>query len=131
MKHIFYLIGIIAIIHELYILFSPIKHTQSINRIKKLQKDNVKMDEWTNGQRNYCYLGIMYWIYVICGLMSFQWIIYLAIMVLSVIPKPHWTLKFIDAAITLFLLIFAFINAYHLNIGSFEMIHYITNFFTH
>jgi len=57
------------------------------------------------------------WIYLIfIGLISSQWIGFLALIVLSLIPKKWFTLRIIDNILGIAILLFVLLNKYHFQI---------------
>jgi len=114
MKHIFYLITILPILWELMCLVKPVRAKKFKESVKALK--GKPFEEWTNNQRNVTVLNLMYLIWIFVGLFSGQWVVFLIILLLSFVPKKFVFMIVIDSFVTLCLLIFLIINAYHLKI---------------
>lgn len=117
MKHIFYIMAIAPILWELQCILSPIKTSAQIKSMK-----GKKFDEYSPNQKAIIVfmLGYLFWIFV--GLLSFQWPLFLLMFALGMIPKKYWVVRLIDSAITVVILMFIIINAYHLNIDVWQLI---------
>lgn len=61
-------------------------------------------------------LDVMYLLWTFGGLFTFQWPVFLFLLLLGLIPKRKLSLRRADALISLLVLIFIVINAYHLKI---------------
>lgn len=114
MKHVFYLLAIFPIFYEMVNVSSPKKLQDFHKRFKNLKSN--EFDEWTEAQKTYSIFSLFYVAWVIVGLLTFQWPVFLFILLLSIIPKYFIWIRFVDSLITLSLLFFIIINAYHLHI---------------
>lgn len=121
MKHIFYFFGIFAIIYELMVLTSPKRLVNFIANFKKQQREKG-YDSLSSFQKGYSVLALGYIVWLLGGLFTFQWPIFLFIVVIGFIPKKHFLIVIFDSFISALLLGFAIINAYHLNIDVFKLI---------
>jgi hypothetical protein len=69
------------------------------------------------------FMHLFYMIWLFFGLFSpLNWPIFLFLLLESFIPKRIFLLRFADGVISLSLLLFAFLNAYHLHINVFEFL---------
>lgn len=109
MTHIFYLFGILAIIWEAVTFRVPSRIINFQNRLKS--------KKFTNFDTLLMFFGITYVIWMFVGLLTSQWWSFLALVVLSLIPKGNrkWLIS-IDGFISLIILLFILINKYHLHI---------------
>lgn len=114
---IFYLIGILAITWEFMGITSPIKMHKAFKEMRKIMKSEGGFDSLPSNYKTVSFLMIGYFIWVLVGLFTNNWLIFLALLVLSVIPKRWVVQRWIDSVITLALLLFAIINTFHLHIN--------------
>lgn len=117
MTNLFYFLIFFAIAFEGMSLSSPKRVHAFSNKAVK-----VKYPEMTSTQKSFLWCQLCYTTWCFIGLFTFQWPIFLVIIITSFIPKKHWILRMIDAGITLCLLFFILINKYHLNINIWEFI---------
>lgn len=118
MKHIYYAMIIFPLIWEMMSINSPKKVFFFIQRMK-LVKD---FDNYNDREKLDSFFTILYIIWTLIGLASFQWPMFGLILLISFIPKKHWIITWLDAIVTFCILVFVFINAYHLNIDVFQVI---------
>jgi hypothetical protein len=116
MKHIFYILTIFPILWE-FICITDIKRFWD-NRCKmvELKKQKANFDLYSTNQKalTICMIGYFIWNFV--GLLTFQWPVFLALLLLGFIPKPWIWLEWIDGFISIFVLLFIVLNAYHCKI---------------
>ena len=123
MKHLFYLLTIFPILWEMANISSPKKMHETLKRMKDIKE----YDKYSAKQKMFSFLMLCYVGWTLVGFMSFQWPIFLIIILMSFIPKAHYVLRWIDSFITLMLLVFIMVNAYHLKIDTYNV---ILNYFT-
>ena len=114
MKHIFYFMAIAPIIWEAMNL-SSIKRTHSFIMGMRNMKGK-KYDDYSSSQKAYslCALGYIGWNFI--GFFTFQWPIFVAFFMFGLIPKTNIYFRWIDSFISLGVLFFVVLNAYHLKI---------------
>lgn len=119
MTYLFYFPAFIAILWELmYGVLSP-KRTHSFVKSFK----GKKFDDLTSSQKSVSVCMIFYMIWVLVGLMSSQWVIFIALLLVSIlIPKKILIIRWIDSLISLALLIFLILNKFHLHIDLWKLI---------
>lgn len=121
MKTLFYLIAPIFIIYEMSHFSNP---GQAISFKKKLT--TTPREEMKDVLSGSDYLGIftnlLYFFWILIGLMSFNWLIFLVLLIMSFIPKGYnkYAIK-LDSLISALLIMFALINEYHLRINLLEL----------
>lgn len=122
MKHIFYFIAICPILWEITVLCNIQKVHIFIINYRKLQNQNeIKI----NGKKTmFTVLQIFYIGWVFIGFFSFQWIVFLFMFLFGLIAKNNIVLRWFDAFISLTVLIFIILNAYHFKI---DIISFILN----
>lgn len=123
MKHIFYFIGLIYILWEILSLSSPRFLSNKRKEIKKIL-DN-KSDLSLMQSIYLIFFVILYWIWLLVGLITFQWWLFCLILVLGFMPKKHYVLVFFDALITSILLLFGILNTYHFKITFSQVIEFL------
>jgi len=101
---------------------SPKKVHEALKRLKAIKK----YDDYSSKQKALSSMMLGYIAWTLIGLMSFQWPIFAIILLMSFIPKPHYTLRWLDSFITFLLLAFIILNAYQLKIDTY---HLILNYF--
>ena len=120
MTHIFYIGLIIFIIYEVYSFLNAEKINTRQTEYKDLPKDvNKEYFLWKNGGFliKLSLFNMFYFIYVFVGIFSSQWLLFLAILLLSLIPKKTVAVRRIDSVLTIIILLFILINKYHLHIN--------------
>lgn len=122
MTHIFYIGLIIFIIYEVYSFLNAEKINTRQIEYKDLPKDvNKEYFLWKNGGFliKLSLFNMFYFIYVFVGIFSSQWLLFLAILLLSLIPKKIVAVRRIDSVLSIIILLFILINKYHLHINLF------------
>lgn len=117
MKHIFYFLAFAGILWELHGLLSPIKTRDAIFRIRAKSSDDM-----TTNERALIFMMFFYFMWTFIGLFTFQWAAFLVLFVLGLIPKKWVALRWADNFVSLLLLIFIVINAYHLHLNPITLI---------
>ena len=123
MKHIFYFFTLFPLILELSKVFSIRAYHKFILSIanRETAKKNEREDEFTFIITFYC----LYILWAFIGLFSFQWIIFLYLLIIGFIPKKFMILRWLDAVISFCTLLFVILNAYHFKI---DVYIFIVNF---
>lgn len=111
MKHIFYLMTIAPLMFEFYTICDVYK----VHSFMKTMR-NTKSDELNSTQKSLQIYCLVYFIWTFIGLITFQWIVFIFLLLTSIIPKKYVIIRFIDSIISAFILLFIIINAYHLKI---------------
>jgi hypothetical protein len=122
MKHLFYFFTIFALFWEFSIIADVKKYSQFKTSFKKLIKENIKIDDWTTLQKTFSFLQLGYVLWTFVGIFTFQWPVFILFILISMIPKPYKWMMWLDAFISILILLFVLINAYHLKIDVFGMI---------
>jgi len=120
MNHLFYFIAFLAILWEVRVL-------RNLPDFLALHKRNKGKKHISEMEDKYVGLMALTWLYVfwiLVGLIfSSQWIVFGIILLLSfLLPKKYKILKQINSVLTICLLLFACINAYHLKINLYQLI---------
>lgn len=119
LKFLFYSWGLLAILFEIMVMKSPKKYNNYIQSIVKIKKS----DKPSGTQIALILLMCGYMAWGLIGLFSSQWVLFAALIILSWIPKlKFWILCWIDSVLTLPLLIFILLNAFHLHIDVWKLI---------
>lgn len=121
MKHIFYFFTIFAIMAEMYSFIETKRFHDFINRFKKESKEK-KFDDWSSSQKIMCFWMPIYILWTLCGLFTFQWEIFLFLITIGMISKKWVWYRKIDSLITILVLIFIILNAYHFKIDIWNLI---------
>ena len=114
MQHLFYFIGLAPIMWELQNMLSPVKYQALSKSIRALK--GKPMETWGDREKNAALLNFAYLVWTMVGLFSSQWILFLALFLLSLIPKRFAVHHAIDAAICLSILVLIILNKYHLHL---------------
>lgn len=126
LKIIFYLPGILAVIWEICIIQAPKEMTESLRNYnyRAATKGANGKSIATNMDHFYTFFMILYFLWCLVGLLSSQWIVFVLIMILGLMPKPEfkWGVRFLDALVTLGLLLFILLNAFHFHINNWEFL---------
>lgn len=114
MKHLFYFFGILILVYELYALV----HAHDIHKFSKDLKERAKRDgyRYSVNEVGFVLLHGIYVIWAACGLITFQWPLFICLFILSLIPKSNVYIRALDSSATIMILLFMILNAYHLRI---------------
>lgn len=127
LKFLFYAGMLVPLISEFNAIFSTRKMIGFNRRLIEIGKlpSHEKMKALTEDRElaSSVYMHLFYMIWLFFGLFSpLNWPIFLFLLLESFIPKRIFLLRFADGVISLSLLLFAFLNAYHLHINVFEFL---------
>lgn len=117
MKHIFYFITIFPLLWE-FINITNINRTHLFFKTFRKMKGK-KFDDYSPTQKKISILMMFYIIWVIIGLFSSQWIVFVSILIISIIPKKYIIIRWIDSLVSALLLLFIILNVYHFKIDLF------------
>lgn len=118
MVHVFYIFAVVAIIWEAMCVYdTKVAHTK-LTAFRKLKRE----DKWTSAQGAFAVFNVVYFAWTIVGLLSSQWVLFAALLAISFIPRKNIVMFWINAAISLMLLVFMLVNKYHLHINLFNLI---------
>lgn len=121
MKHIFFLLVGFLALYEIMKVFNYRKVYSRVTEYNRLSGDKEKMEVYYKKHPLILValaLDILGWLVVIVGLMTSQWVLFLAVMALSLSRFQRlgsWAVC-IDGIITVSIYLFAIINTYHLHI---------------
>lgn len=119
MIHIYYLIGIFGILWELYNLYFPRKVAEFLKGIKNKPKEQ----ESSSIQKAYYYLMSGYMIWILVGMVTSNWFIFLTLFVLGILNLRRSVVgTWLRAFISLVLIFFAILNNYHFHIDVFNLL---------
>ena len=124
MKVIFYLFTIIAIMYELHVLLNPkrtLSFMQELKRVSKIESDDG-IKKYNLKQITFYLFSLGYLIWGTIGLMTFNWVLFLIMLLIGLIPKRYYLQYIIDSLIVIPLLVFAIVNTFHLKINLFNYI---------
>jgi len=142
MKHIYYFIGLIFVVYEVYWIYKPSK---MLNLSKEYKEKEKEFDKITDDDRYFRLFllvaipNLVFFLWVLLGLLTYNWVIFLINIILSFfIIKPllklfgkneyfKLTLHWLNSIKGLVLGLFVIINSYHLKIDLYE---YIIKIFT-
>lgn len=123
MAHIYYLFTFMFLIYEFMTVVDPIK----IHRFAIKFKNRDKNKEMSSNENIYLFFNLFYMTWALLGLLTFQWPIFLYIVIAAFIPKTWIVWRWIDAAIGVIILLFIILNKYHFQIDLWPIIQvYIT-----
>lgn len=133
MKVFYYFFTVFALLYEFYVLLNPKRCLSFKTNLMQTLKENKKAKEegriekkLTSEQISMLLLNLLYFIWVITGLMSFNWLLFLTIFIISLIPKKHFLQYIFDSIITISILLFALLNTFHFKI---ELFSYVLSLF--
>lgn len=120
MKNVFYFLTIFPILWEVMNLVSINKTHQFVLGLKAMK--GKKYDEYLSSQKSFsiCMIGYIIWNFI--GFFSFQWTVFLGLFLFGLIPKKYIWFRWIDSFISLSVLIFIVLNAYHFKIDVWELL---------
>lgn len=121
MKHVFYAMTLLFIIWEMVSLYHFKTMKQKIKEVSDKSKIALQGDE--NGLEQYIFLYIIivfflfgYLVWGLVGLFTFQWPVFLLLFLIGLIPKKDGFIRLVDSAVSIAILLFIVLNAYHFNI---------------
>ena len=123
MTHVFYVFGIFFIIYSMMMVVSPKKYNDFLKQIKDKQDKQEKPD--TTVALTGCFIALVsigYLFWLVIGLLTFQWPVFVSLIVLSFIPAKHYVIRFFKSFLILLVLVFILLNAYHFNIDVLSLI---------
>jgi hypothetical protein len=118
MIHVFYFFSLFAILWEIIGVINPKRVTVFVKNMKSVGG----WDGYTERQKNLSVYMLLYLLWVFLGLFTDQWVLFLTIFFLSLIPKKFVALRFVNSLLTLLVLILILINFYHLQIDFSSMV---------
>lgn len=124
MGNVFYLFAFVAIVWELITVTSP---RRVVNFQKRFNENTKDFGDWEQNQRLVGVFMLCYIAWTLIGLLSSQWIIFLSLLALGLIPKGMVVWRWIDSVISLALLIFMLLNVFHLHI---DLLQWVKSFFS-
>ncbi len=121
MKFVFFFFGIFALLYEIMVLVR-VKDANSF--FSKIRSDIKTKDfnDLTDTQKTFTVLTVLYSLWVLVGLFSSQWVLFVVYLMISIIPKKTVFVRFVDAIVSVLLLLFILINTFHLHINLFDAI---------
>ncbi len=111
LKTLFYLPAVLAIIYEYNVLIETKKVFAFQNKYKETEAINCD-----NNQKAFTFFTFGYFLWIIIGIFSSQWIGFVSIIALAMIPKKNFIVLKIDAFLTLCIIVFMVLNAFHFHI---------------
>lgn len=124
LQWIYYSFAFLAILWEVFVFWNPKKVTNFISENEHKDRDEIPFEFRALAVLMFCYA---FW--VIMGLFTNQWFLFLALLALSLIPKKYYVLRCIDAFLSVSLLIFIIINQFHLHYTAPDVLAFIKSFF--
>lgn len=122
MKHLFYFIAFLPILWEIMVLSNPKKVARFISILRAKSKYNLTKKNYTNAEKAFYLLNLGYIGWSIAGLLSSQWVLFLIIILLGFMPKKHYITIWINSLLSLAVLIFIILNAYHFHIDVYSWV---------
>lgn len=113
MEIIFY----IAVLSCIIIEIAQLSETKRIVNAIYRYKEDKKM---TTNYGIYIFANLFYWAISFIGLLSFQWYLFLLIIIMGFIPKGKYIwIRKADSLVTIAILLFIVLNKYHFHINLF------------
>lgn len=122
MIHLFYLSSIVFVIYSIFSMINPKKLTNFFSSFKELKNSKELTNDKIATGCLLALISVFFLIWVLVGLLTFQWPLFILLLVLSYIPARHYVIRFIKSFVVTNLLIFILLNAYHFNIDVFDFI---------
>jgi len=118
MKYLFYLIGIFPILWEMINIFDFEKVYNYKRKLRKIKDSDVLSSD----QKLLLIFMLLYIVWMLIGLFTFNWILFLILFLSTLIPKKNKFLMLLDSVISLIILLFIILNAFHFNIDLWYLI---------
>lgn len=113
-KYLFYFMAFMPILFELKTLIHIKRAHQFSLETKSLK--GKEFEDWPLSQRTYAILSVGYFIWAFVGLFTFQWPIFLGFILISFIPKKFVWFRWLDSLLSLIVLLFVVLNAFHFKV---------------
>jgi len=137
MKHIFYLVAIAFIIYEIIWITNPKVQIDKSKRFIEESKKNKgkKWDDYTDEYKDLFkskgLVSLIFTLWMVAGLLTFNWLPFLAILVFNLIiiapiskltkySTGHTVLHWLNSIVGFVFGIFVVVNSYHLKINVYE-----------
>lgn len=111
METIFYLLIAFFLFVEIILLLGAQRVHKAMLKYK-----GVKPNECSVNYKLYAFVGTFYFFFCFVGLISSQWLGFMAIIILALIPKRWLTWRIIDSLLSIAILLFILLNKYHFHI---------------
>ena len=121
MKNIYYFLTIFPILWETISLTDNKRVYEFVKSYYTRHKQNP-IPPLTSNQKTYATLSLGYILWAYIGLFGSQWIVFIILISLSYMPKKYKVIRYIDALLSILLLIFMILNVYHFKIDLWEWI---------
>jgi len=119
LSDLFYALGLLGVLYEMYVISNPRRIHNFITNLK-----GVDVELQTTNQKAYgfCQMGYMVWAMI--GMLSEQWIVFGLLLFTSIIPfrKLKEYGRFLDAIISLCIVLFLVLNHFHFKINATELV---------
>jgi hypothetical protein len=127
MKFLFNFLLLIPLIVELDAIFRPIKTAEFNRRYREAKSSSEGIDSLSKDDRSMLAVRAVYYVIMLIGLLSSQWIIFMTMIILNGVFSALRTGKyaigvFIDALICFSLVSFAIINGMHMHYNLYKLI---------
>lgn len=126
MTHVFYLLVVFCLAIEVVVLLKEraIHNAMAAYKLqeKEFGKGKVPFEERNPKLVVYTILSAFYWVLCLVGLMSSQWLPFVAIIILALVPKRWLWWRYIDTVLSILLLLFIMLNKYHFHMDLFTLI---------
>lgn len=113
--YLFYTAALLFLIVEIDIMQNPQKAVDRSIRI------NAATASITGSDATYTTIQMFYWIWTLAGLATIQWPAFVALILLAMITKHRKVLRMIDASISALLVLFIYINHFHLKLNMVQL----------
>jgi phosphoglycerol transferase MdoB-like AlkP superfamily enzyme len=118
MRYIYYSLAVFAFIYELGGFFNPKDALDEKNKLLENLKKEEKED-LTSSQIVWIISTFFYLFWMVIGLFTFQWFAFLVLLVMGLVPKKWVWYIFIDSVISIAIILFIVLNAFHFKISLF------------
>ena len=116
MTYLFYSFTFFAILYEMFVLSSPKQVHYFVEDIKRKTKEKLEL----NGKDYfYIFFGLIYFLWAWVGIFSSQYQLFLLLIIFGLIPRKIVFIRFIDAFISIIIIILIVISKYHYTIKLF------------
>lgn len=117
MSHIFYFFILFPMVWEMIVITHPVKITNLVKSFKGLKVEDITPRQRRLG--NYM-LGYLIWCFV--GLVTNQWVFFLVLVILGLIPKNKPVTTLLNGVLSLATLVLIILNEYQFNVNVYSLI---------
>jgi len=121
MKYLYYLVAIAPILWKFSFIFNLDNMHAALMRFKNVRGKSLKA--YSDNQKTVSFLLLLYLLWIFIGLFTFNWVSFLVLIFLGFVPNNNKYVVFINSVISVLILFFVVLNAFHFHIDVWNLIY--------